>query len=164
MLNLFRCVVVALMLMPATSTAQDFDAGMMAYIAGDYATVLQEWRPLAEQGNVEAQYNLGRMYDAGKGVMQDHAEAVRLYRMASEQGNADAQFHLALMYHDGQGVPQDFVTAHMWYNIAATTKRINPIRERRSRDMVASRMTVASISEAQRRARVCMESGYQDCD
>jgi TPR repeat protein len=45
--------------------AQDFDKGLAAAQAGDYATVLQEWRPLAEQGHAEAQTNLGAMYDAG---------------------------------------------------------------------------------------------------
>ncbi|WP_435229433.1 hypothetical protein ACMAZE_12060 [Pseudopelagicola sp. nBUS_20] len=45
--------------------AQDFDKGFKAYQAGDYATALQEWRPLAEQGNADAQFNLGNMYYSG---------------------------------------------------------------------------------------------------
>ena len=40
----------------------DFDDGVAAYEAGDYATALKEWRPLAEQGDAEAQFNLGKMY------------------------------------------------------------------------------------------------------
>ena len=51
--------------------------GYTAYNAGDYATALREWRPLAEQGNADAQYNLGMMYDEGEGVPQDDAEAVK---------------------------------------------------------------------------------------
>ena len=35
-------------------TAQDYQKGYDAYQAGDYATALQEWRPLAEQGNIDA--------------------------------------------------------------------------------------------------------------
>lgn len=38
-----------------TAQAQDFDKGWEAYLAGDYATALQELRPLAEQGDVEMQ-------------------------------------------------------------------------------------------------------------
>ena len=47
--------------------AQDYQKGYDAYQACDYATALQEWRPLAEQGNATAQFNLGFMYYNGKG-------------------------------------------------------------------------------------------------
>ena len=36
----------------------DFYKGTTAYFSGDYATALREWTPLAEQGDVDAQYNL----------------------------------------------------------------------------------------------------------
>jgi hypothetical protein len=45
----------------------------------------------AEQGNADAQFNLGVMYDNGEDVPQDHAEALKSYRRAAEEGNADAQ-------------------------------------------------------------------------
>ena len=50
---------------------------MAAYDRKDYATALREFRPLAEQGMAEAQFNLGTFYQFGWGVRQDHAEAVR---------------------------------------------------------------------------------------
>jgi TPR repeat protein len=71
--------------------AGTFEDGVAAYERGDYETALRLWRSLAEQGNVYAQYNLGAMYDEGKGVPQDHAEAVKRYRKAAEQGFARAQ-------------------------------------------------------------------------
>ncbi len=37
--------------------AQDYDKGLAAAQSGDFATALKEWRPLAEQGNAEAQLN-----------------------------------------------------------------------------------------------------------
>ena len=82
-------LVVALMLGWAGAVhAGDFQKGLEAYNAGDYATALLEWRDLAEQGDAEAQYNLGVMYDNGQGVAQDYAEAVKWYRRAAEQGDA----------------------------------------------------------------------------
>ena len=51
--------------------------GVEAYNRGDYATALQEFRPLAEQGDVKAQFNLGFMYDNGKGVPENDAEAAK---------------------------------------------------------------------------------------
>ena len=62
-----------------------------AYNAGDYETVLKGLRTPAEQGDAEAQFNLGVMYANGEGVTQDDKEAVKWYRLAAEQGNAEAQ-------------------------------------------------------------------------
>ena len=57
----------------------DFQKGLEAYYKGDYATALKEWKLLAEGGYIDAQYNLGIMYDNGKGVPQDYQEAVKWY-------------------------------------------------------------------------------------
>ena len=73
-----------------TAQAQDFQKGLTAARAGDFETALQEWRPLAERGDANAQTNLAFMYKTGQGVPQDHEEAVRLYRKAAEQGYAMA--------------------------------------------------------------------------
>ena len=52
--------------------AGPIEDGIAAFEQGDYATVLRLWRPLAEQGNVRAQFTLGFMYYSGRGVSQDH--------------------------------------------------------------------------------------------
>ena len=59
--------------------------GMAAFERGDYETALRELRPLAEQGDASAQFNLGFMYGTGQGVSQDYAEAARWFRLAAEQ-------------------------------------------------------------------------------
>jgi hypothetical protein len=99
--------------------AQDFARGVAAFEAGDYAAALREWRPLAEQGNVFAQTNLGYMYDTGSGVAKDYAKAVKWYRLAAEKGNTSAQNNLGSMYDNGKGVAQDHVQAFTWYRLAA---------------------------------------------
>ena len=48
----------------------------------------------AEQGHVDAQYALGRIYSDGAGVIQDKKEAVKWYRKSAEQGHAIAQKNL----------------------------------------------------------------------
>jgi len=53
-MKIFRVIAVGLML-AAPVQAQDFDSGMEAYQAGDYAIALQNFLPLAEQGNAWAQ-------------------------------------------------------------------------------------------------------------
>ena len=67
--------------------AQDFQKGLAAAQAGDFATALQEWTPLADQGNASAQYNLGIMYGQGQGVLQDNVMAHMWYNIASANGN-----------------------------------------------------------------------------
>ena len=100
-------------------SAQDFQKGLAAVQAGDYATALKEWKPLAEAGGAGAQNNLGVMYEKGHGVPQDYAEAVRWWRLAAEQGDAHAQTNLGYMYEKGQGVSQDYAEAVRWYRLAA---------------------------------------------
>ena len=48
--------------------SKELEEGLTAYVRGDYETALLCFRPLAEEGNSEAQFNLGNMYDKGKGV------------------------------------------------------------------------------------------------
>ena len=50
---------------------------------------IDHWRALAEQGDAEVQYNLGGMYQLGRGVPQDYAEAVRWYRLAAGKEYTD---------------------------------------------------------------------------
>ena len=138
----------------------DWKKGWTASQSGDYATALREWTPLAEQGDADAQYNLGVMYEKGRGVLQDYKTAVKWYRLAAEQGNASAQSNLGVMYAIGQGVIQDDVYAHMWGNIAASNGNEGGGE---LRDIVAKEMTPADISTAQKLARECVRKNYKGC-
>ncbi len=97
----------------------DFDEGLGAYKQEDFKKAFEEWRPLAEQGDMLAQFYLGLIYGFGQGVDKDLAEAVRWWRLSAEQGNIAAQSNLGFMYKYGNGVPQDIVLAYMWSKIAA---------------------------------------------
>ena len=52
---------------------------------------------LAEQGNADAQFRIGRVYSSGGNVPQDYAKAVQWFRIAADQGHSGAQFHLGFM-------------------------------------------------------------------
>ena len=86
------------------------------------APELDELRALAEQGDADAQFNLGVMYANGRGVPEDDTEAVRWYRLAADQGNAAAQVNLGIRYDIGEGVPQDYAEAVRWYRLAANQR------------------------------------------
>ena len=145
---------VALVIALTGPTQADFDAGMAAFERGDYATALQELRPLAEQGHAEAQNFLGWMYRWGLGIPMDDTEAVKWYRKAAEQGIAEYMTRLAAMYLVGWGVRQDDVMAHMWYDLAAAAGDEDAPE---FRDRLAREMTPADISMAQQRAREWLE-------
>ncbi|RAZ84149.1 hypothetical protein DPM33_31990 [Mesorhizobium hawassense] len=62
------------------------------------------YRQASDEGNDDAQYHLGRFYEAGRGGLpQDAHEAARLYKLAAEQGNEDATLALARYMAEGQG-------------------------------------------------------------
>lgn len=99
--------------------AADFNAGVVAFLEGDYSGALVQWAPLAEEGHGGAQFNLGAMYRDGRGVPQDLAEAAWWFARSAESGHLRAQFALAVMYAEGEVVPKDFVEAAKWYGMAA---------------------------------------------
>ena len=49
------------------------------------------WRPLAEQGYADAQFEMGLMYKHGDSVPKDNKEAMKLFKLAAEQGHSGAQ-------------------------------------------------------------------------
>jgi TPR repeat protein len=60
--------------------------------AGEQDEDIVEWyRKKAEQGNTEAQFTLGWMYEHGIDIPQDIRKAVEWYRPAAAQGNKSAQ-------------------------------------------------------------------------
>ncbi len=65
-------VVVSLGLLLVVASAgcdgNGYEAGLDAFNEGDYTTALNTFRPLAEQGEAQAQFKLGVMYHQGLGV------------------------------------------------------------------------------------------------
>ena len=81
----------------------------------------------SNQGNSGAEFWLGLMYEAGRGVKQDYHEAMVYYSAAAEHGHALAQLNLGALYFTGQGVERDYAKAARWYRMAAEQK--NPVAE-----------------------------------
>ena len=104
---------------PITDAKAQYDEGKIYFNRGDNSEAARWYRKAAEQGYAIAQFNLGIMYELGKGVKQDYEEAVKWYRLAAEQGHAAAQNSLGYMYSNGKGVTQDKSEAVKWYRLAA---------------------------------------------
>ncbi len=88
----FKAIILAIALGFASTAAMadPMDRGIMAFLKGDNDKALQVFRPLAKNGNKEAQYHLGYMYQSGIGVVQDNNQALHWYQMAAKQGHNSA--------------------------------------------------------------------------
>jgi len=85
------------LLITGQAIAGSYEDALKEYGRGDYKAAYQLLKPLAEQGNSNAQMMLGFMYDQGRGVPQDSAETEMWLRRSAKQGNIGAQTTLSLM-------------------------------------------------------------------
>ena len=113
------CAALLLGVLTAQPARANFEDGVRAYLAQDYAAALEIWRPLAEEGYAPAQFGMGLSYENGRGVELDLTQAAVWYRMAAEQDLADAQFNLGNLYLNASGVPKDPVEAMRWFRRTA---------------------------------------------
>jgi hypothetical protein len=78
---------------------------------------LEWYRRAAEQGNADAQVNLGLMYINGSGVAQNESAAMLPH--GCESNHPKAQFNLgALLYNGAAGEP-DLGEVCQWWTLAA---------------------------------------------
>lgn len=87
----------------------------MSVAAQDMAKLAE----LAEQGEPEAQNQLGIIYASGNGVRQDFNKAAELFEKSAIQGLPGAQYNLGRLYQMGRGVPKDDAMAASWTRRAA---------------------------------------------
>ena len=102
--------------------------------------------PRAKQGDVQLQFNLGKMYQQGLGVSKDLQKAAEWARFAANQGHFRAQFFLAERYGKGQGVPKNLVKAYKWLNLASSPGYKPAIHDR---NRLAKKMTMLQLKKAE---------------
>src|SRR5437868_2908085 len=115
----------------AAYAATAYEQAFAAYQKGDYPLALKLLKPLAykeavkwyrlsaEQGDSDAQYDLGLMYAGGHGVPEDLKQAAAWYKKSADQGNASAQLNLGAAYYSGQGVAKDLKQALKYIRLSA---------------------------------------------
>jgi cell division septation protein DedD len=81
------------------------EAGVTAWQRGDFAGAVKQWRPLADGGDQDAQFNMGQAYRLGRGVPADPRIAQSWFQKAAAQGHEMAQGNLGLLlYESGKRV------------------------------------------------------------
>ncbi len=119
MKKLIAAMFLSMLMTHAVAQEADLLKGFKAFQAGEYATTIAHWEPLAQRGNVDAQSSLAALYRFGFGVDKDAKIALKWYRLAADQGDAAGQYGLASMYASGEGVPFSDALALKWYTMAA---------------------------------------------
>jgi uncharacterized protein len=95
----------------------DFQKGLTAYETKDYGTALQEWLPLAKQGNAEAQHHVGMLYLMGLGITNKNRFmatqlGIEWIKRASNQNYPDALSMMASFFERGEfGFNKDVIEA-----------------------------------------------------
>ena len=123
--NSWLLIVVALLALGLGAAARaaedggDFYDGQDAYRADDYDRAFETWKPLAERGNLRAQYWLAQLFYFGQGVEKDDKVAARWYEIAARRGHLVAMFKLANLYARGDGVAYSENKVIRWYTEAA---------------------------------------------
>ncbi len=97
----------------------DLDAGLKAYLDGNYTEALKYILPEAHDGNPVAQSILGSMYWEGDGVPKSYQQGAFWFQEAAKRGDAFAQYSIGYGYEFGLGVPKDYFRAFNWYSRSA---------------------------------------------
>ncbi len=110
---------------------------------------LDDLRKLAEQGDSEAQWDMGFRYRNGEGVLQDDVKAAQWFQRAADQGHLNAQNAMGAFYWAGRGVPKDLSKSYFWSVLAANQG--DETSESRLQGL-ATQMTPAEVAAAQQQA------------
>src|SRR5689334_4084107 len=97
---------ITLALVGAPISAQNVKAGIEAWQKSDYAAAVAIWRPLADRGDADAQFNLGQAYRLGRGVPLNLSAAKNWFTKAAEAGHLDAETTLGLLLFQNGDQPE----------------------------------------------------------
>jgi TPR repeat protein len=128
--------------------------------APNYDEAMKWYEFAALNGNTDAQFKMGSLYESGfeeapfEGAA-NYEEAIEWYRLAASEGNAYAQFKLGKMFANGRRLEQDDVQAYFWCQLAAEFNGMSEgcdhtLEEEiyEALDELKSRMTDSEIEEA----------------
>jgi hypothetical protein len=115
-------------------------------------------RKLADQGDAEAQWQLGVLYHDGDSVPKDDVKAVEWFQRAAEQGYVRAESTLGAYYWAGRGVPRDFSKAYFWSQLALAQGDENS----KSRlEGLSAQMTPSQVASARQMAESWLRAHNQ---
>ena len=149
-------MLMAALMVPAAAAAQSSQSpgdDSRRGVPQDRAQAAAWYRKAAEQGDAQAQFNLGLMYRYGPGYSPNLERWVKAFDPAPGYARPTAQGNPAAKYNASSGIPKDYIEAHKWMSLAAARATgDNQKRFADERDSLAKVMTPEQIAEAQKRA------------
>ena len=103
----------------ALSFVSSYGSGLIAKKHAPLEIAVKWYQIAAEQGNKDAQRNMGHVFRKGEGAEQNYEKAIEWYLKAAEQGDAVSQRLLGFMCIKGLGTEIDTEKALEWYTKAA---------------------------------------------
>lgn len=104
---------------PALAVDIRFTEGYIQARNGNPEGAIAIWEPLAENGHVRAQYELGRLYAESEDMDRNPELAFKWWLKAAEAGHKQSQVHIADMYREGIGTEPDVEKSFAWMMHAA---------------------------------------------
>jgi len=107
---------------PTKTSANDCEIKGGDYVKYDRASLassLNVWQEAASQGDAQAQYFVGEIFEKGMEQVPDYEMAVMWYQRSVKQDYAPAKINLGRLYELGLGVPKDLVKAMNLYRQAS---------------------------------------------
>lgn len=95
-----------------------FKVGYLLYMKEDYHLALEWFKLSAEQGNSDAAFNLGAMYQRVPAIGLNEKEAFYWFNQSAKKDNPYAAYQLGIMYSEGIGVKKSHQLAKSWYKKA----------------------------------------------
>ena len=161
---------------PTRTTAADCrvrGGEFVAYDRADYKTALGVWMPAAEQGDAEAQVNVGEIFERGLGAAPNYEAARLWYEKSAAQGNRRAQFNLGTFFEQGLGVAPDPMQALNWYRQAwgipqdnitfrsTVDRELASLEERYRKEIRQRQLQIDALDQQVRALRATLSSGSE---
>ena len=96
-----------------------YETGVTAFNLQNYAEAERIWKPLAEDGYLDAQLRLAFIYNYNLGGLKNEADALKWYIKAADQGDILAQYKAGQIYATARNQPRNYTAAVAWYRMAA---------------------------------------------
>ena len=83
------------------------------------------YKKAADEGNVNAQYYIGKLYYKGEVIEKDYKKAFEYLKKAADDGNVNAQYYIGTLYYKGKGIEKDYEKAFEYLKKAADKGHID---------------------------------------
>jgi len=148
------------LLLAGSCHADTLQDAMSARARGDYVSAFNMFNQLASAGDAAAEFQLGVLYDTGRGTKQDPQQAMHWLRMSAAHGNMQAQSNLGVAFSMGRGVAQDPLRAYVWFTVSSGAG--NAVATS-NRDALVRKLSVQQLNQAKALLAECQSKGYQAC-